>query len=425
MGGWREPYEQAGGLLLEYVSLLTTGQRLQEVITAQVQARERDHTRHAELDIARLVACAHQFGATLPASTVATQLGLAPSAFAAALRRLVHEHLVTETGDGMLAGLHEARSAALAQAANPTGQLNVVIGLVQLVPTAELNHFLRRALAAGIDEQRLRLAAAERVRAEPTGAVLVSVAAAWRRWFPGRLAQDSLDIVTRAGVPASHAHTALMLSRTAPNPEFEARLLPSIHAALAPLRQQPTTPDLSDLLDTIGWSTITAATAELACASERRGDAGEALVSLLVAFADCGAPLVQATRGDLGTAVRRLPITKAARLLEAIALLDPATASAIADSVGPQQLLDRVVAETAWLAELRLVEASRSARDHHASRRRSTSRPATTVAWPPPTALIPPPTRPQQDLMMPASLPTWWVRGCSPMRTCSRALTMT
>ena len=57
---WREPFEQSNGLMLEFVHLLTQGQRLAAVIEEQVRQREREG-RNDELKIVRSAAviCAH------------------------------------------------------------------------------------------------------------------------------------------------------------------------------------------------------------------------------------------------------------------------------------------------------------------------------------------------------------------------------
>src|SRR5208283_4092135 len=60
--GWREPFEAANGLLMEYVHILTAGSRLEDTIARQVQARLSNATRHDELAVLRLVAMAHTYG---------------------------------------------------------------------------------------------------------------------------------------------------------------------------------------------------------------------------------------------------------------------------------------------------------------------------------------------------------------------------
>jgi hypothetical protein len=47
--GWREPWKMSDGLLLEYVHILTRGQRMHELLADQVAARISDPTRSLEL----------------------------------------------------------------------------------------------------------------------------------------------------------------------------------------------------------------------------------------------------------------------------------------------------------------------------------------------------------------------------------------
>ena len=114
---WREPFEQSEGLLLEYVHLLTQGQRLAAVIGEQVRQRELE-SRYDELTIIRSTAvlCAH--GGEVDADQLFQLLKLEPDPAARALRRLLDEHLVLERRPGILGGLHLLRSKALLDASH-------------------------------------------------------------------------------------------------------------------------------------------------------------------------------------------------------------------------------------------------------------------------------------------------------------------
>src|SRR6185312_14397028 len=47
--GWLEPHHLSMGLLMEYVQILTSGQKLQDTISAQIATRLSDVSRHDEL----------------------------------------------------------------------------------------------------------------------------------------------------------------------------------------------------------------------------------------------------------------------------------------------------------------------------------------------------------------------------------------
>lgn len=114
---WVEPFEQSGGLMLEYVHVLTQGQRLQAVIDEQVRQRIKEK-RFEELAILRSAAVICARGGEVQASKLFGSLELNPDDAGLALTRLLDEHLVTESRPGVLGGLHALRSQALAEASH-------------------------------------------------------------------------------------------------------------------------------------------------------------------------------------------------------------------------------------------------------------------------------------------------------------------
>ena len=114
---WREPFEQSEGLMLEYVHLLTQGKRLAAVIGEQIRQREHEN-RNAELTIIRSAAVLCSRGGEVAAMRLFELLDLEPDAANRALRRLIDEHLVRESGAGVLGGLHILRSDALVRASH-------------------------------------------------------------------------------------------------------------------------------------------------------------------------------------------------------------------------------------------------------------------------------------------------------------------
>lgn len=114
---WREPFEQSGGLLLEYVHLLTQGDRLAAVIEEQIQQRE-DEGRNDELAIIRGTAVLCASGGEVEARSLFELLGLNADSASRSLRRLIDEHLVLESRPGVLGGLHMLRSKALVLASH-------------------------------------------------------------------------------------------------------------------------------------------------------------------------------------------------------------------------------------------------------------------------------------------------------------------
>ena len=111
--GWREPWQQSDGLLLEYVHILTRGKRMHELLADQVAARTKDPERSLELEILRSGAWAGMANAEIDASRLANALSVSEADLCRALLRLIQEHLVRSPRPGALAGLHQLRSEEL------------------------------------------------------------------------------------------------------------------------------------------------------------------------------------------------------------------------------------------------------------------------------------------------------------------------
>lgn len=114
---WREPFEQSEGLMLEYVHVLTQGERLAALIREQVRQRQKEE-RHDELAIIRSTSVLCARGGEVEAQSLFALLELSPNDASQALKRLIDEHLVRESRPGVLGGLHTLRSKALSDASH-------------------------------------------------------------------------------------------------------------------------------------------------------------------------------------------------------------------------------------------------------------------------------------------------------------------
>jgi hypothetical protein len=132
---WREAFDDASGLTLEFTYLLTQGHRLTDVIRDQVQARLTDPSRQFELEVLAVASVAHRWGARVPVNRLCEYLGVSNPELHRALQRLDDEHLV-QVRDHQVTGLHELRSTAVVEAIHAAGAPSladsavVVIGLV-------------------------------------------------------------------------------------------------------------------------------------------------------------------------------------------------------------------------------------------------------------------------------------------------------
>ena len=102
-----EAFDASEELLMEFLSMLLTGQRLQQVVQEQVAARLTEE-RATEREILRYVATAHAAGILLPADVLTS---LIPNKdLTAPLAILDREHILTSDDESRWQGLHELRS---------------------------------------------------------------------------------------------------------------------------------------------------------------------------------------------------------------------------------------------------------------------------------------------------------------------------
>lgn len=114
---WAEPFEQARGLMLEYVHLLTQGKRLSAIIDEQIELRQQEK-RDDELAIIRCASLLFTYGAEIRTSELCRLLEISPQSASRALSRLIDEHLIKESRPGILGGMHALRSEALSKASH-------------------------------------------------------------------------------------------------------------------------------------------------------------------------------------------------------------------------------------------------------------------------------------------------------------------
>lgn len=135
---WREAFEQAEGLTLEFTHLLTRGERLSAVIGDQVRRRVSER-RNVELELLSLSATADRWSATLPVDKAAEACGVSQFELKEPLARLAEEHLLVER-NGTISGVHQLRSGAIS---------NVIHDL----PPPTLDHTISRLLSALAPDQ--------------------------------------------------------------------------------------------------------------------------------------------------------------------------------------------------------------------------------------------------------------------------------
>lgn len=165
-----EALELSEGLLMEFLALLTTGQRLRQVLAAQVAGLAHPD-RRLQRDAARLLTAAHTLGLSLKADRLGG--ALAPAAnqdmVGDALGVLRDEHIIIADG-GSWSGLHELRSATITDLIheNPPPTVGATWArVVDLVEPGQAGWMLRRVAERAPDSLAELIPAVGHLLAKP------------------------------------------------------------------------------------------------------------------------------------------------------------------------------------------------------------------------------------------------------------------
>ncbi|MEX1659967.1 hypothetical protein ABZ960_43670 [Streptomyces pseudovenezuelae] len=353
---WREAYDAADGLTLEFTHLLTRGRRLTEVLSEQVNRRVVDG-RQTELEILARTSVAHRWGTELPVRAVQQQLGITDTELRLALSRLVDEHLVHERL-GHLSGLHQQRSGRLADAVHavpPPILDETVISVMRILTDAQLQPFVAGVLNDRPDLDRVLL---EHIAIElgrrPGSSAITGILQALRLVDFTRCATEWAGILNRRQVSPAHRRTLLQFAVMGGDPL--PNLKPQIAAATSEIRATGPvrSPLCSALVERLG-------TAELGRVLAQCGEQAEALrfLSVLAGIDDLDVtnwPPVLAdspffrllsgssveSLGDLLSAARVVSLALASHLLELVG--------------GEKKVLARLRADNPWLVEASVKE---------------------------------------------------------------------
>lgn len=144
---WREAYEQAGGLTLEFTHMLTRGQRLSSVVTEQIRRRVAER-RNVELDLLSLIATADQWSVSIPVDRAAEACGVSHLELREPIARLAEEHLLIER-NGIISGVHKLRSIAISNAIHdqpPPTLEHTINQLLRALEPEQIKRFIPNAL---------------------------------------------------------------------------------------------------------------------------------------------------------------------------------------------------------------------------------------------------------------------------------------
>lgn len=350
---WREAFEAAGGLTLEFTHLLTRGRRLRDVVGQQVADRIRDG-RTVELAALAPVSVSDRWGASLSVEALTALIGASASDLQAALSRLVNEHVIT-VRNGSVSGLHPLRSAALCEAVHrvpPPLLSSTVRDVTGQLDSPQLAGFVARLLAAESDLDRVLIRAlADRLAPSAMDDVALAAAAlnGLRLADFTRTARRWADLLEAHAVPPPMRPLALNLAMidTEVGEWFDPRVVAAV-AAIQAKGDDSSSPLRDALLAEVGADRLTAMLEN----DQSRSRA----TALLAAMAGSGLHLGPTPDSPFGGSLKDAPLDELANLIEAASAVSPTTGQALLHLAGEAVgVVDRFLEAEPWLLNLDVV----------------------------------------------------------------------
>lgn len=356
---WREAYEQASGLTMEYTYLLSQGHRLSDVLREQVRRRVHEG-REAELQIIAYVATAHQWDIAVPAALL-EGLSIDAPTMRQALARLRDEHLVVESRTG-LSGTHALRSRFLSTAVHsfPPPHLEATMRhLVLHMPEEALPALVTGALRDYPETKPAVLASlAGRNCVQANASILATSLRALRLADLEQRSHDWVTILKRHEIPPSMRTAAIQFSLLDEDDDDTNNLWPhSVQNAIAELRSARLEPSLllgefitelghNHLVDVIRLCSTSTAAAELLTAiSSAPSEALDAVAGGILERRDDPCALTRILReGSIAETGRVLLASQDCGTAVAEALLVMAG--------GPDTMIARLHKENIWTTEV-------------------------------------------------------------------------
>lgn len=346
--GWREPWRDAGGLLLEYAYLLTQGRRLEDVLREQVERRVREG-RTNELAILRIASVVGRTGGSTDISRLQSNIGLSASDVSLALRRLIDEHLLQETSNGKLSSLHQIRGNALATVTHevpPPTLAETVRTAFMAVSREDVESFIARSLSMAVDvADALVEGSIDRWRAEPSLQLLSSILRGFATGDIGRTVHQWIGGLDDLGLPKTQVTQALTFAMAGTEPFLPEKLSEHFEAA-SRFKAIPHTDHRVDILASLAPDIAALLTP---------GPSWTDVVELLTASIGLVPPeaILDGLRA-LQPDFDNMSIVDAVDLLEAVGAHSPDLAEAWVTSAGQNLLLKRMAMEMPWRSSVEL-----------------------------------------------------------------------
>lgn len=340
--GWREPWREADGLLLEYAYLLTQGRRLEGVLREQVERRIREG-RTTELAILRVATIVGRTGGRTDLSRLQSVIDLPSRDISIALRRLIDEHLLQETSNGTLSSLHQIRGNALATITHevPPPTLAETVRFASMAVCREdIESFIARSVSFAVDvTDHLVAGAINRWRAEADLQLFSSILRGFSTGDIGRTVNLWVAGLDDLDLPKTQITQALTFA-IAETPPFLPEKLSHHFEAASRFKKVPHIDHRAVLLDVLGAEV--AALLTPACSWLDVVDLLTACIGLVPPE-----PILDALRA-LQPEFDKMRIVEAVDLLEAIRTHSPDLAAAWVTNAGQASLLERMTLGAPW-----------------------------------------------------------------------------
>ncbi len=347
---WREPYEQSEGLLLEYGYLLTTGERLRNTITSQMDRRIAEK-RDLEIRVLRIVAAADAWGAWVELDALRRILkNETDEDLQRSMARLLDEHLVREAAPSVFGGLHQVRSQHIIEASHRFGvpALHETIARVlSLLGPDGLQPFVSGVLSGEVVADKVVLESlAARLRAEPDPNTLITALQALRLVSFVRLAAGWSAILGQEKAPPSKKVVAAQFALAGITLDT---FLPSIRSAITRMTETLQNDLRAQLLASLGEGGIRGV-------MERITDLKTATLLLAALVGVSADPGLVNLLGALGAYLEGATIEAISQFLSAARATKLDLARQFADRVGgTQAIFQRIQQERPWVRDLRMV----------------------------------------------------------------------
>ncbi|MHA6668588.1 hypothetical protein ACX3O0_06935 [Homoserinimonas sp. A447] len=354
---WKEAFEQAEGLTLEFTHILTRGERLSSVIGDQVRRRVSER-RNVELDLLSLSATADRWSATLPVDKAAEACGVSQLELREPLARLAEEHLLVER-NGTISGVHQLRSTAISNAIHdqPPPTLDHTISrLLPALAPEQVRRFIPNALR---DEPQLDQLIHDAALHECSDAVKLTAYLRGLRLFDFyERAVNWTGIAERHGIPPANQPMAQLCAITGTVlPDFFPE---EFNRAVSEMAAAPEASRGSALIAAIGARRL----AEALVTADDVDLANELLFELQGSEIDIATECRSALSASslLAEAMQHAPIEQVANILATTNSLDPDLTQTLIESCGGESAIEaKIKSADPWIIDLRIDESGNEA----------------------------------------------------------------